>query len=149
MTQKVTEHIAERRKAIWPEVKQSLPGIAREALKDVNNTMHQVFFGQQVGAGEPGTPLVPVPQEIYNGMHPKVDKSAEVEISQETQQSQNPEQTPETADQQSEIAPEQGMNVSNQELGQLKSPLAEIRAQVQQQAKASDKGKEQSPEIER
>jgi len=33
--------------------------MVREALKDVNSTIHQVFFGAPAGPGEPGTPLVP------------------------------------------------------------------------------------------
>lgn len=36
----------------------------REMLKDVNNTLHQVFFGQHVSPGEPGTPLVPTQAQV-------------------------------------------------------------------------------------
>jgi hypothetical protein len=38
--------------------------LCREAVKDINNTMHQVFFGHQAGFGEPGTPLSPTPQMV-------------------------------------------------------------------------------------
>jgi len=42
-----------------PEPSGQASALVREALKDINGTMHQVFFGQQTGPGEPGTPLVP------------------------------------------------------------------------------------------
>jgi len=42
-----------------PALIAQLQAMAREAAKDINTTMHQVFFSQQAGIGEPGTPLVP------------------------------------------------------------------------------------------
>ena|SRR5581483_6898954 len=38
--------------------------IGREMLKDVRETMHQTFFGQREGPGEPGAPLNPTMQEV-------------------------------------------------------------------------------------
>ena len=38
--------------------------LTREAAKDVNNTMHQIFFGQGVTPGEIGTPMVPTQAAI-------------------------------------------------------------------------------------
>lgn len=92
---------------VWHDVKQVFPGLMREAAKDINNTLHQVFFGQQAGASEPGTPLSPTPQEVYEQTHKEV---------------------------------------SEQELGQMSSPLANIRAQAQQAAKAAQKSKGQEPQ---
>lgn len=91
---------------VWHDVKQIAPGVIREAAKDINNTLHQVFFGQQAGPGEPGTPLVPTQQEVYDQKHTEV---------------------------------------SELELGQMSSPLAQIRAQAHQAAKAAgpNKGKQQ------
>lgn len=40
-----------------PSLGAELKAIGREAIKDVRNTMHQVFFGQREGPGEPGAPL--------------------------------------------------------------------------------------------
>lgn len=42
-----------------PSFGAELKAMAREAAKDINSTMHQVFFGQPVSPGEPGTPMVP------------------------------------------------------------------------------------------
>ena len=42
-----------------PSWQAELRAMAREAGKDINSTMHQVFFGQPVSPGEPGTPMVP------------------------------------------------------------------------------------------
>ena len=42
-----------------PSLGAQLQAMLREGAKDVHNTMDQVFFGQQPGMGEPGTPLVP------------------------------------------------------------------------------------------
>jgi hypothetical protein len=36
-----------------------LRGLGREMCKDINDKMHQVFFGQGAGMNEPGTPLSP------------------------------------------------------------------------------------------
>ena len=41
----------------------------REARKDINNSLHQVFFGQQAGIGEPGTPLVPTQMQVNQDLN--------------------------------------------------------------------------------
>lgn len=51
---------AEKFPGFWAE----MHAMGREALKDVNSTMYQVFFGQPATHGEPGTPLNPTPQEV-------------------------------------------------------------------------------------
>jgi hypothetical protein len=47
-----------------PALSAELKAMTREALKDVNNTLMQTFFGQPAGPGEPGTPLNPTPQIV-------------------------------------------------------------------------------------
>lgn len=47
-----------------PSLGAQLSAMAREAAKDVNTTMHQVFFGQPVSPGEPGTPMVPTQAQV-------------------------------------------------------------------------------------
>ena len=42
-----------------PDWHAQVRAMVREAVKDVNGTMHEVFFGKQQGMGEPGTPMVP------------------------------------------------------------------------------------------
>jgi len=42
-----------------PSFGAQLQALVREAAKDIHNTAHEVFFGQQDGPGEAGTPLVP------------------------------------------------------------------------------------------
>jgi hypothetical protein len=42
-----------------PSAGGQIDALAREALKDVNDKLHEVFFGGGTGQGEPGTPLVP------------------------------------------------------------------------------------------
>jgi hypothetical protein len=42
----------------------SIPGIAREAVKDVRNTLNEVFFGHGERGGEPGAPLNPLFHDI-------------------------------------------------------------------------------------
>lgn len=40
-----------------PALGAELKAMGREAVKDVRNTVHEVFFGQREGPGEPGAPL--------------------------------------------------------------------------------------------
>lgn len=47
-----------------PSLSAQLKAMGREAAKDINSTMHQVFFGSPAGFGEPGTPLNPTPQMV-------------------------------------------------------------------------------------
>jgi hypothetical protein len=47
-----------------PSLGAELRAITREAIKDVRETMNQVFFGQRDGPGEPGTPMNPTPQMV-------------------------------------------------------------------------------------
>ena len=42
----------------------SVPAVAREAIKDVRNTIHEVFFGKSERGGEPGAPLNPLFHDI-------------------------------------------------------------------------------------
>ena len=42
----------------------SIPAIGREAVKDVRNTIHEVFFGRGERGAEPGTPLNPLFHDI-------------------------------------------------------------------------------------
>ena len=61
--------IADRARAIPHAIKTDLtqgsgPPILREAVKDIRSTIHQVFFGQAEGVGEPGAPLNPLPSEV-------------------------------------------------------------------------------------
>ncbi len=49
----------------------TLPAIAREALKDVRSTFHQVAFGQPERGGELGAPLNPLASEIANDNTPQ------------------------------------------------------------------------------
>lgn len=51
-----------------PSLLGQLAALHREAVKDVNSTMHQVFFGQQAGSGEPGTPLVPTQMMVNQNL---------------------------------------------------------------------------------
>lgn len=48
----------------------------REALKDVNNTLMEVFFGHPTGAHEPGTPLAPTQSMVSQdlGKMPGLDE---------------------------------------------------------------------------
>ncbi len=45
----------------------------REALKDLNDTFHQVFFGKQAGPSEMGTPLSPTPQMVTQDLGTAAD----------------------------------------------------------------------------
>lgn len=40
-----------------PALGAELKAMGREAIKDVRNTIHEAFFGQREGMGEPGAPL--------------------------------------------------------------------------------------------
>ncbi len=40
-----------------PSLGAELKAMGREAIKDVRNKVHEVFFGQGEGPGEPGAPL--------------------------------------------------------------------------------------------
>jgi hypothetical protein len=42
----------------------SVPALGREAVKDIRNTMHEMFFGKSERGGEPGTPLNPLFHDI-------------------------------------------------------------------------------------
>ena len=42
----------------------SIAAAGREGVKDVRDTMHQVFFGKGDGIGEPGAPLNPTQGEV-------------------------------------------------------------------------------------
>ena len=44
----------------------SVAAIGREAVKDVRDTIHQVFFGQHERGGEIGAPMNPLASEIAN-----------------------------------------------------------------------------------
>src|SRR5690242_15236462 len=46
-----------------PALSAEVKAMTREALKDVNNTLMQTFFGQHAGHGEPGAPLNPTQAE--------------------------------------------------------------------------------------
>lgn len=52
----------------------TLPAIGREALKDLHNTLNEVFFGRGDGPAEPGAPLNPTQGEVAAGrredLHP-------------------------------------------------------------------------------
>ena len=52
--------------AVWNTVMRdgTIEAIAREAIKDIRNTNHEVFFGQGENFSEPGTPLSPTQGEI-------------------------------------------------------------------------------------
>jgi hypothetical protein len=47
-----------------PALGAELKAMGREAIKDVRNTVHEVFFGQREGPGEPGAPLNNTQAEI-------------------------------------------------------------------------------------
>jgi hypothetical protein len=54
--EKLGEWIKDNR-AQQPSLGAELKAMGREAIKDVRNTIHEVFFGQREGIGEPGAPL--------------------------------------------------------------------------------------------
>jgi len=47
-----------------PSLGAELKAMAREAVKDVRDTVNQAFFGQGDGQREPGAPLNPTMQEV-------------------------------------------------------------------------------------
>jgi hypothetical protein len=51
-----------------PSFTGQLASLGREALKDTNNTMHEVMFGKQVGQNELGTPLSPTQMDVNKGL---------------------------------------------------------------------------------
>ena len=54
-----------------PAFKGQVAALLREFRKDVNNTLHQVFFDKQVGPGEAGTPLEPTQSNVTDELKPK------------------------------------------------------------------------------
>src|SRR5262245_17473986 len=50
---------AKQRRAEQPAFRAQLGAMGREAAKDINSKLHEVFFGQSAGMNEPGTPLAP------------------------------------------------------------------------------------------
>jgi hypothetical protein len=42
----------------------SIPAIGREAVADIRNSMHEMFFGKSERGGQPGTPLNPLFHDI-------------------------------------------------------------------------------------
>ena len=55
-------------RAKLPDWRAEFRAIWREALKDIRQTMNQVFFGQHEHAPETGTPLNPTAQVVTNDM---------------------------------------------------------------------------------
>jgi hypothetical protein len=51
-----------------PKLTAQLEALGREARKDINATLQQVFFGQQPSFGEPGTPLVPTQAQVTKAL---------------------------------------------------------------------------------
>jgi hypothetical protein len=49
-----------------PTLGSEINSLAREAVKDVRNTLHETFFGQPEHYPEPGTPLNPTAAVITN-----------------------------------------------------------------------------------
>jgi hypothetical protein len=62
------ENARRRKKAQRPALGAQLSALRREAQKDVNQTLNQVFFGQQSGQNELGTPLAPTSQQVTEGL---------------------------------------------------------------------------------
>jgi hypothetical protein len=58
-----------------PSLLAELKAMGREAVKDIRNTGHEVFFGRGEGAGEPGTPLNPTPQIVTDQLEGKTNES--------------------------------------------------------------------------
>jgi hypothetical protein len=50
---------AKERRANQPKFTAQMGALGREAKKDINNTLMQVFFDQPAGMNEPGSPLSP------------------------------------------------------------------------------------------
>jgi hypothetical protein len=47
-----------------PSLTGQLDAIRRDALTDIRDTVHQTFFGQKEGPGQPGMPLNPTSQMV-------------------------------------------------------------------------------------
>jgi hypothetical protein len=63
------------RRRFWAE----MAVIFREAVNDVRDRMHQVFFGQAERASEPGAPMAPTPQMTTAELRvPQRDYQAEI-----------------------------------------------------------------------
>lgn len=48
----------------WQNLKAELKSMAREAAKDIRQTINEAYFGRPEHAAEPGTPLNPTAYEI-------------------------------------------------------------------------------------
>jgi hypothetical protein len=63
----VIERMLDKR-AEWaakqPSLGSEIRAMGREAVKDIRNSIHEVFFGKGEGLSEPGTPLSPTMQEV-------------------------------------------------------------------------------------
>lgn len=59
-----------------PKFSGQMEALGREAFKDVNGTLQEVFFGKPPGPSEPGTPLAPTQSMITNdlGKMPGMDE---------------------------------------------------------------------------
>ncbi len=60
------EHAVDTMAKVYDEVNRdgTVPAIAREAIKDVRNTIHEFFFGKSERGGESGAPLNPLFHDI-------------------------------------------------------------------------------------
>jgi hypothetical protein len=47
-----------------PSFRGEMTAMFREAVKDIRNTVSQIYFGRSESAGESGTPLNPTPQLV-------------------------------------------------------------------------------------
>jgi hypothetical protein len=58
----------------------TVPGLGREAIKDVRNTFNEVFFGKGERGSEPGTPLNPLFHDIVEARksHGEVGDAREI-----------------------------------------------------------------------
>lgn len=67
-----------------PAFKGQVAALVREFAKDVNSTLHQVFFNQPVGPSELGTPLSPTQKDVNEDLKPKLvvdnKKSPELDL---------------------------------------------------------------------
>jgi hypothetical protein len=60
------EHAVDTMAKVYHEVNRdgTVPAVAREAIKDVRNTIHEIFFGKSERGGESGAPLNPLFADI-------------------------------------------------------------------------------------
>src|SRR4051812_34183613 len=58
----------EKNKAGRPKLGAQIESMFREAVKDIQNTFHQVMYGQPQQHGEPGTPLNPTMQQVTKAL---------------------------------------------------------------------------------